>query len=326
MNLPRRKFLHLAAGAAALPAVPRLAWADSYPTRPVRIIVGFPPGSLTDTTARLIGQWLSDRLGQQFVIENRPGAASNLAAETVARAPADGYALLLVTSVNAINATLYDNLNFDLIHDIVPVASIGRGPGVMEVNPTFPAKSVPEFIAYAKDNPGKINMATAGSGSMLDVYGELFMMIAGVDMVRVPYHGAPPALADLMGDRVQVVFDTFAASIALVRAGKLRALAVTTAARSAALPDIPSLGDFLPGYDAGSWEAIGAPKNTPPDIVEKLNKEINVALVDPSMQARLANSGHTAFASSPADFGKFIAEEIEKWAKVIKFAGIKPPD
>jgi tripartite-type tricarboxylate transporter receptor subunit TctC len=325
MKLPhRRHVLHLAAGAAALPAVSRIASAQAYPTRPVRIIVGFPPGSLTDTTARLIGQWLSDRLGQQFVIENRPGAASNLAAETVARAPADGYTLLLVTSVNAINATLYDNLNFDLIHDIVPVASIGRGPGVMEVNPTFPAKSVPEFIAYAKANPGKINMATAGSGSMLDVYGELFMMIAGVDMVRVPYHGAPPALADLMGDRVQVVFDTFAASIALVRAGKLRALAVTTAIRSAALPDIPSLGDFLPGYDASSWEAIGAPRNTPPDIVEKLNKEINAALVDPSMKARFADFGRTTFANSPAEFGKFIAEEKEKWGKVIKFANIKP--
>ena len=325
MKLPhRRHVLHLAVGAAALPTLSRSASAETYPTRPVRIIVGFPPGSLTDTTARLIGQWLSDRLGQQFVIENRPGAASNLAAETVARAPADGYTLLLVTSVNAINATLYDNLNFDLIRDIVPVASIARGPGVMEVNPTFPAKSVPEFITYAKANPGKINMATAGSGSMLDVYGELFMMIAGVDMVRVPYHGAPPALADLMGDRVQVVFDTFAASIALVRAGKLRALAVTTAARSAALPDIPSLSDFLPGYDASSWEAIGAPKNTPPDIVEKLNKEINAALVDPSMKARFADFGRTTFATSPAEFGKFIAAEKEKWGKVIKFANIKP--
>jgi tripartite-type tricarboxylate transporter receptor subunit TctC len=324
MKLPRRQFLHLAAGAGALPAISRIASADTYPSRPVRIIVGFPPGSLSDTTARLIGQWLSDRLGQQFVIENRPGAASNLAAETVVRAPADGYTLLLVTSVNAINATLYDNLNFDLIHDIVPVANITRGPGVMEVNPTFPAKSVPEFIAYAKANPGKINMATSGSGSMLDVYGELFMMMAGVDMVRVPYHGSPPALADLMGDRVQVVFDTFAASIALVRAGKLRALAVTTTTRSAALPDVPSLSDFLPGYDASSWEAIGAPKNTPPDIVEKLNKEINAAFVDPLMKERFADLGRTTSATSPAEFGKFIAEEKEKWGKVIKFANIKP--
>jgi tripartite-type tricarboxylate transporter receptor subunit TctC len=324
MKLPRRSFLHLAAGAVALPTLSRNASAEAYPTRPVRIIVGFPPGSLSDTTARLIGQWLSDRLGQQFVIENRPGAASNLAAETVVRAPADGYTLLLVTSVNAINATLYDNLNFDLIHDIAPVARIARGPGVMEVNPTFPAKSVPEFIAYAKANPGKINMATSGSGSMLDVYGELFMIMAGVDMVRVPYHGSPPALADLMGDRVQVVFDTFAASIALVKAGKLRALAVTTTTRSAALPDVPCLSDFLPGYDASSWEAIGAPKNTPSDIVEKLNKEINAALVDPSMKERFADFGRTTSAISPAEFGKFIAEEKEKWGKVIKFANIKP--
>ena len=324
MKLPRRKFLHLAVSTVALPAVSRIARADTYPSRPVHIIVGFPPGSLSDTIARLIGQWLSDRLGQQFVIENRPGAASNLAAETVVRAPADGYTLLLVTSVNAINATLYDNLNFDLIHDIVPVASITRGPGVMEVNPTFPAKSVPEFIAYAKANPGKINMATSGSGSMLDVYGELFMMTAGVDMVRVAYHGSPPALADLIGGRVQVVFDTFAASIALVRAGKLRALAVTTTTRSAALPDIPSLSDFLPGYDASSWEAIGAPKNTPPDIVDKLNKEINAAFVDPSMKERFADLGRTTPATSPAEFGKFIAEEKEKWGKVIKSANIKP--
>jgi tripartite-type tricarboxylate transporter receptor subunit TctC len=299
MKLPRRKFLRLAAGAGAFPAISRIASADTYPSRPVRIIVGFPPGSLSDTIARLAGQWLSDRLGQQFVVENRPGAASNLATETVVRAPADGYTLLLVTSVNAINATLYDNLNFDLIHDIVPVANITRGPGVMEVNPTFPAKSVPEFIAYAK-------------------------VMAGVDMVRVPYHGSPPALADLMGDRVQVVFDTFAASIALVRAGKLRALAVTTTTRSAALPDIPSLSDFLPGYDASSWEAIGAPKNTPPDIVEKLNKEINAAFVDPSMKQRFADLGRTTFVNSPAEFGKFIAEEKEKWGKVIKFANIKP--
>jgi tripartite-type tricarboxylate transporter receptor subunit TctC len=256
--------------------------------------------------------------------ENRPGAASNLAAEAVVRAPPDGHTLLLVTSVNAINAMLYDNLNFDLIPDIAPVASIARGPGVMEVNPMFPAKSVPEFIAYAKANPGKINMATAGSGSMLDVYGQLFMMMAGVDMVRVPYRGAPPALTDLIGGRVQVVFDTFAASIELVRAGKLRALAVTTATRSPALPDIPSLGDFLPGYDASTWLGIGAPKNTPPDIVKKLNKEIDAALVDPSMKARIADFGYTAFASSPAEFGKFIAEETEKWGKVIRAANIKP--
>jgi tripartite-type tricarboxylate transporter receptor subunit TctC len=326
VEFPRRTFLHLAVGAVALPAVPRIARAETYPTRPVRIIVGFPAGSASDVTARLMGQWLSERLGRQFVVENRPGATSNLAAELVGRAPPDGYTLLLVTSVNAVNATLYSNLNFDLIHDIVPVASIAHGLGVMEVNPAFPANSVPEFIAYAKANPGKLNMATAGSGSMMSAYGELFKMMAGVDMVPVPYRGAPPAVTDLIGGRVQVVFDTFAASIEFVRAGKLRALAVTTATRSAALPDVPSLGEFLPGYEASSWGGIVAPKNTPPDIVEKLNKEINVALADPSMKARLANSGRTPFASSPADFGKFIAEEIEKWAKVIKFAGIKPPD
>jgi len=324
MKLPRRQFLHLAAGAAVLPALPRGASALDYPTRPVRIIVGFPPGSASDVTARLIGQWLSERLGQPFVIENRPGAASNLAAETVVRAPADGYTLLLVPAPAAINATLYDNLNFDLMRDIAPVASIARGPGVMVVNPMFPAKSVPEFIAYAKANPGKINMGTAGSGSMLDVFAELFMMMASVDMVRVPYRGAPPALADLIGGRVQVVFDTFAASIALVRAGKLRALAVTTATHSPALPDIPSLGDFLPGYDASVWEGIGAPKNTPPEIVAKLNMEINAALVDPSIKARFADFGRATFATSPAGFGKFLVEEIEKWANVIRLASIKP--
>jgi len=324
MNLSRRTFLHLAAGAVAMPAALRIAWAQSYPTRPVRIIAGFPAGSASDVTARLMGQWLSERLGQSFIVENRLGAASNLAAEAVVRSLPDGYTLLLVTSVNAVNATRYDNLNFDLIHDIAPVASIARGPGVMVVNPMFPAKSIPEFIAYAKANPGKINVGTAGSGSMLDVYSELFMMMAGVDMVRVPYRGAPPALTDLIGGRVQVVFDTFAASIELVRAGKLRALGVTTATRSAALPDIPSLGDFLPGYDASILLGIGAPKNTPSDIVEKLNKEIDAALVDPSMKARIANFGYTTFTSSPAEYGKLIAEDIEKWAKVIKFAGIKP--
>jgi tripartite-type tricarboxylate transporter receptor subunit TctC len=324
MKLPRRKFLHLAAGAAALPALSRFACAQSYPTRPVRIIVGFPGGSASDTTARLIGQWLSERLGQQFVVENRPGAASNLAAEAAVHAPPDGYTLLLVTSVNAINAKLYDNLSFDLVRDIVPVARLCRGPGVMEVNPTFPAKTVPEFISYAKANPGKINMATAGPGSMLDVYGQLFKMMAGVEMVSVPYRGAPPAITDLLGGRVQVVFDTFAASIEFVRAGKLRALGVTTATRSPALPHVPPLADFLPGYDASTWLGIGAPKDTPPDIVDTLNKEINAALADPAMEARIANFGYTVFASSPTGFGNFVAEETEKWSKVIRAANIKP--
>jgi len=323
MKLPRRRFLHLAAGAAALPAATRVARAQPYPSRPVRIIAGFPPGSASDVTARLMGQWLSERLGQSFIVENRLGAASNLAAEAVVRALPDGNTLLLVTSVNAVNATLYNNLNFDLIHDIAPVASLARGPGVMVVNPVFPAKSVPEFI-YAKANPGKINVGTAGSGSMLDVYGELFMMMAGVDMVRVPYRGAPPALTDLIGGRVQVVFDTFAASIEFIRAGKLRALGVTTATRSAALPDVPSLGDFLPGYDASILLGVGAPKNTPADIVATLNKEISAALADASMKERIANFGYKTFASSPAEYGKLIAEDIEKWAKVIKFADIKP--
>ena len=322
VKLPRRKFLHLAAGAAALLVAPRVAFALDYPTRPVRILVGFPGGSSSDVGARLIGQALSERLGQQFFVENRPGAASNLAAEAAARASPDGYTLLVFDTVSAINITVYNNPS--LIHDIVPVASITRGPGLMVVNPKFPAKSVPEFIAYAKANPGKTNMATAGSGSMLDVYGEMFMMMAGVDMVRVPYRGAPPAVTDLVGGRVDVVFDTFAASIALVRAGQLRALAVTTAKRSEVLPDIPSLGDFLPGYDASNWKGIGAPKNTPPEIVEKLNKEINAALSDPSLKAKLAEFGNAPFATSPAEFDNFLAKEVEKWGNVVRAANIKP--
>jgi tripartite-type tricarboxylate transporter receptor subunit TctC len=324
MTLRRRTFLHLAAGAAALPAISRIARADTYPSRPVRIIVGFPPGSVSDANARLISQSLSQRLGQPFVVENRPGAASNLATEMVVRAPADGYTLLLLPAPATVNATLYSDLKFDLVRDIAPVASLNRGPGVMEVNQTFPAKSVPEFIAYAKANPGKINMATAGSGSMLDVFGELFMMMAGVKMLRVAYRGAPPAVTDLIGGQVDVVFDTFAASIALVRAGQLRPLAVTTATRSPALPDVPPLSDFLPGYDASNWEGIGAPKKTPVEIVDRLNKEINAALGDPAMQARFAQFGRTAFANSPAGFSQFIGEEIEKWAKVIRTADIKP--
>jgi len=324
MKLPRRQFLHLAAGAAALPAVSRVARAQAYPARLVRIVVPYAAGGAPDIIARLVGQGLSERLGQQVIIENRPGAGSNIGTEVVVRAPADGYTLLLATGANATNAALYEKLNFDFIRDIAPVAAVASTALVVVINPSFPAKTVPEFIAYAKANPGKINMATAGSGSMLDVYGEMFKMMAGVDMMPVPYRGAPPAVTDLIGGRVQVVFDTFAASIEFVRAGKLRALAVTTATRSPALPDIPSLSDFLPGYDASTWLGIAAPKNTPPDIVEKLNNEINAVLADPSMQARIENFGYTAFPSSPTGFGNFIADETKKWGKVIRAANIKP--
>jgi tripartite-type tricarboxylate transporter receptor subunit TctC len=324
MNLPRRKFLHLAAGAATLPAVSGIARAQSYPVRPVRIIGGFSAGSASDIVARLIGQALSERVPGQFIVENRVGAAGNIAADAAVHAPADGYTLFLVTSVNAINATLYNNLNFDLSKDIAPVAAISRGPGVMVVNPEFPAKTVSEFIAYAKADPGKINMGTAGTGSMLDVYGELFMMMAGIDMFRVPYRGAPPALTDLVGGRVQVVFDTFAGSLPLIRAGKLRALGVTTTTRSAALPDIAPLAASLPGYDASQWYGIAVPRNTPAEIVDALNKHINASLADPNLKARLADLGSTALPGSSADFGKFVADEIQKWAKVVKFAGIKP--
>jgi len=323
MEITRRAFLYSTAGAAVL-ALATSAAAQPYPLRPVRILVGFPGGSASDTTARLIAQFLSERLGQQFVVENRTGAASNLAADAVAHAVPDGYTLLLVTSVNAINAKLYHSLSFDLLHDIVPVARLARGPGIMEVNPVFPAKTVPEFIAYAKANPGKINMATAGSGSMLDVFGQLFKMMAGVDMVAVPYRGAPPAITDLIGGRVQVVFDTFAASIEFVRAGKLRPLAVTTTTRSPILPDVPPLADFLPGYDASTWLGVGAPKSTPREIVERLNGEINAALADPIMQERIASFGYSVLPGSPAEFGKFIVEETEKWGEVVRATNMKP--
>jgi tripartite-type tricarboxylate transporter receptor subunit TctC len=298
--------------------------AQTYPVRPVRILVGFPGGSASDTTARLIGQFLSERLGQQFVVENRTGAASNLAAEAVAHAAADGYTLLVVTSVNAINSNLYRNLGFDLIHDIMPVARLARGPGIMEVSPVFPAKTVPEFIGYAKANPGKINMGTAGSGSMLDVFGQMFKMMADVDLVAVPYRGAPPAITDLIGGRVQVVFDTFAASIEFVRTGKLRPLAVTTATRSPVLPDVPPLADFLPGYDASTWLGVGAPKGTPREIVEKLNAQINTALADPIMRERIASYGYAVLPGSPTEFGKFIREETAKWGEVVRAANMKP--
>jgi len=324
MKLPRRRFLRLAVGAAALPAASRIATAQTYPAKPVRIIVGFSAGGTQDIVARLIGQWLSERLGQQFIIDNRPGAAGNIGAEAVVRAPADGYTLLLVGLSNAVNATLYDKLNFNFIRDITPVASLIRVPLVMEVNPSFPAITVPEFIGYAKANPSKINLASAGNGAPGHVTGELFKAMTNVYMLHVPYRGSPPALTDLIGGQVQVMFDPIPGSIEYIRAGKLRALAVTTATRSGALPDIPIVGDFVRGFEASSWYGVGTPKNTPAEIVEKLNKEINVALADPQLQVRLTDLGGMLLAGSPADFAKLIADETEKWAKVVKFSGTKP--
>ena len=324
MKIPRRRFLHLAAGAAALPAVSRIARAQAYPSRPVHIIVGFPPGGSADITARLIGQGLSERLGQPFVIENRPGAGANIAAAAVVKAPADGYTLIFANTVNAINVTLYDNLSFNFIRDIAPVSGISRSAGVMEINPSVPAKTVPEFIAYAKANPGKINMATGGNGSAPHIYGELFKMMAGVELVPVHYRGSAPALTDLLGGQVQVMFDVMASSIEYIRTEKLRALAVTTAVRSEELPNLPTVGDFVPGYEASGWNGVGAPKNTPAEIIEKLNKEINAGLADTKMKGRIADLGAAVLPGSPADFGKLIVEETEKWAKVIKFAHIQP--
>jgi tripartite-type tricarboxylate transporter receptor subunit TctC len=323
MKLPRRQFLHLAAGAAALPAVSRAARAQTYPTRPVRIIVGFAPGGATDLMARLIGQWLSERLGQPFVIENRPGANSNIGTEAVVNAASDGHTLLLAASPNAINASLYDKLSFNFIRDVAPVAGIHREPNVMKVNPSVPVKTVAEFIAHAKANPGKINMASGGNGSPSHVSGELFKMMTGVNLVHVPYRGAGPALVDLLGGQVQVNFSTMSSSIEYVRAGKLRALAVTTPTRSPVLPDVPTVAEFVPGYESSYWTGVGAPKNTPSEIVDKLNKEINAALADPKITARLTDLGSKPLAGSPADFGKLIAEETEKWGKVVRFAGIK---
>jgi tripartite-type tricarboxylate transporter receptor subunit TctC len=321
MKLPRRNFLHLAAGAAALPALPRIAFAQAYPSRPVRIIVGFAPGGSGDITARLIGQWLSERLGQPFVIENRPGAGGNIGTEAVVRASPDGYTLLMVGSWNAINATLYEKLNF--IRDITAVAGIVRLPLVMVVHPSVPATTVPEFIAYAKSKPGKITMASPGMGLASHVAGELFKMMAGVDMVHVPYRGGGPALNDLLGGQVQVYFGTTVSSIGYIRAGRLRALGVTTATRSDVLPDIPTVGEFLPGYEASGWAGIGAPKTTPAEIVEKLNKEMNGALADEKIKARLAELGSVPMPMSPATFGKLIAEETEKWGNVIRALNIK---
>jgi len=323
MTLPRRQFLHLATGAVAFSTVSSRARAQSYPTRPVRIIVGFPAGGPTDIVARLIAQWLSERLDQQFVIENRPGAASNIGTEAALKAPPDGYTLLQVTSTNAVNVTFYENLNFNFATDIAPVAGIIRVPFVMELNPSVPAGTVPEFIAYAKANPGKINMASGGTGTSVHVAGELFKMMAGVNLVHVPYHGSAPALTDMISGQVQVMFDVLTSSLQHIRSGTLRALAVTTATRSEALPDLPTVGDFLPGYEASAWYGVAAPKSTPSEIVDKLNMEINAGLVDSKLRPRLADLGGTVIPGSPADFGKLVAEEIEKWGKVVRFSGAK---
>jgi len=324
MKLPRRLFLQLAGAATAFPVLPQIARAEGYPVRPVHLIVGFPAGGPQDIVMRLIGQWLSERLGQSFIIENRPGASGNVGAETVVRAAPDGYTLLSVSSPNAINATLYKNLNFNFIRDIAPVATIMRVPLVMEVNPSVPVKTVPEFIAYAKANPGKVNYASAGIGTPQHVSAEMFKMMTGVEMVHVPYRGAAPALTDLIGGQVQVMIDTTPASMQHIRSGRLRPLAVTTATRADALPDLPTVGDFVPGYEATSWFGIGAPKDTPPEIIATLNKEINAAIADSKIKARLIDLGGTVLPGSPADFGKLIAAETEKWAKVVKFSGAKP--
>ena len=324
MKLPRRQFLHLMAGAAALPGLSRVASAQTYPTRPVRVIVPFPPGAATDIIARLVGQWLSERLGQPFVVENRPGAGGNIGTEAVVKAPADGHTLLLVFSSNAINATLYDKLSFNFIRDISPVAAVMLVPNVVLVHPSVRATTIPASSTLAKANPGKLTMASGGNGSSSHLCGELFKMMAGVNLTHVPYRGAAPALIDLISGQVQVLFPTMAGAIEYVRAGRVRALAVTTTRRSDALPDLPTVGDFLSGYEATAFVGIGAPKNTPPEIVGRLNKEINDALADPRIKARLADLGGTGRPGSPADLGKLIAEETEKWAKVIRTANIKP--
>jgi tripartite-type tricarboxylate transporter receptor subunit TctC len=310
-------------GAAAFPAYSRIARAQTYPSRPVRIVVGYAAGGGTDLVARLMGQWLSERLGQQFVVENRTGASTNIGTEAVVRAPADGYTLLLAHTTNVINATLYEKLNFNFIRDITPVAGIIRVPNVMVVNPSLPVKTVPEFIAYAKANPGKINMASGGAGGSDHICGELFKMMAGVNMVYVAYRGQSPALTDLLAGQVQLMFGSVPSTIEYVRADKLRALAVTTATRSDAMPEVPTVGEFLPGFEASQWYGVGAPRNTPAEIIDKLNKEINTGLADSKLKARLADLGGTVLPGSPADFGKLIAEETEKWAKVVKFSGAK---
>ena len=324
MKLPRRQFIHLAAGAVALPALSCIAWAQTYPARPVRIIVTTTPGGAPDILARLMGPWLSERLGQQFVVENRPGGGSNIGTEAVVRAPPDGHTLLLVTTNNAINMTLYDKLNFNFIRDIAPVAGVVRVPNVMEVNPSFPAKTAPEFIAYAKANPNKLNFGSGGNGTASHMQFELFKLMSGVSMVHVSYRGSAPALTDLLSGQIQLMFDPMPSSIGHIKAGKLRALAVTTATRSEVLPDLPTLRDFVPGYEASTWFGIVAPTNTPAEIIEKLNNAINAGLADPKIKARLAEMGGMLLAGSPADFGKLIAEETERWGKVVRAANIKP--
>jgi tripartite-type tricarboxylate transporter receptor subunit TctC len=324
MKLPRRRFLHLATGAAALPAMSRIAGAQAYPARQVRLISGFPAGGPNDIVARLIGQWLSARLGQQFVVENRTGAAANIATEAVVHAPPDGYTLLMVSTPNAINATLYEKLNFNFMRDIAPVAAIIRVPNVMVVHPSVPARTVPEFIAYAKANPGKLSMASPGNGSSGHISGVLFKMMTGINILHVPYRGGPPALTDLIGGQVQVLFAPMPSMPEHIRAGTLRALAVTTAMRTEILPDIPAMREFVPGYEASTWFGVGAPKGTPAAIIDTLNHEINAALADPKTSRQLAEQSGTALPGSPTEFGMLIAEETEKWGKVVKFAGLKP--
>jgi tripartite-type tricarboxylate transporter receptor subunit TctC len=323
LKLPRRRLLVLAGAAVAAPAVSRLAWAQAYPARPIRWVVGFAPGGSTDILARVLGPWLSERLGQPIVIENRPGGGSNIATESVVNAPPDGYTLLMISPAHAVNTTLYSKLNYVFLRDIAPVAGISREANVMVVNPSFPAKTVPEFIAYARANPAKINVASSGNGTSVHVAGELFNMMTGIKMLHVPYRGAGPAITDLLGGQVHVMFAAMPSAIEHVRAGRLRALAVTTAARSPVLPDVPSVGEFVPGYEASSWYGIGVPKGTPPEVIDTLNKAVNAALADPKLKSRIGDLGGTMLAGSPAAFGMLIADETEKWAKVVKFSGAR---
>jgi tripartite-type tricarboxylate transporter receptor subunit TctC len=324
MTLSRRRVLRLAGAAVALPAVSRIANAQAYPTKPIRLVIGYTPGGSADMTARLMGQWLSERLGQTVVIENRPGAGTNLATETVVRAPADGYTVLLVATANAINATLFDKLNHNFMRDIMPVAGINRFSNVMEVHPSVPAKTVPEFIAYAKANPGKLSMASSGAGSTIHLSGELFKMLTGIQMTHVPYRGSAPALTDMISGQVHVMFDNIPTSLPHIRAGKLRPLAVTSTARSELMPEVPVLADYLPGYEASAWYGLGVPRGTPAEAINKLNATVNAILADPAVKKRFAEVGATLISTSPADFGKYVADETEKWGKVVKFSGAKP--